>query len=236
MAERLQFYDLGSHDERMRRFNEAALYLVTSQEVTRNGNTLDVVRKALAGGVRLVQLREKSMCDGELYRLALEVRRLTRDVGANLVINDRVDIAIACGADGVHLGLEDLPVDAARRIAPEFIIGASAHSVQEVLDAQQKGASYVNIGPLFTTKTKKVPGDRFLGIDGLRSMLAVARIPFTVMGGIKMEHIADLVANGARTVAVVSAVTMADDPERATRELLREIRRAREVHVSRSSV
>jgi len=235
MAECLNSCDPGSHDERMRRFNKAALYLVTSQEVTRGRSTLEVVRMALAGGVRLIQLREKSMCDGDLFRLAQEVRRLTRDVGANLIINDRVDIALACGADGVHLGREDLPVDAARRIAPELLIGASAHSIPELLDAQGKGASYVNIGPLFQTTTKKVPDNRFLGIDGLRRMRAAATIPFTVMGGIKKEHIADLIAEGARTLAVVSAVTMADDPERATRELLEEIRRVREGRVSGSS-
>jgi len=236
MAECLSYSKPGSHDERMRRFSEASLYLVTSQEVSRGRSTLEVVRAALAGGIRLIQLREKSMCDGDLFRLAQEVRRLTSDAGSILIINDRVDIALACGADGVHLGCDDLPVEFARKIAPELLVGASAHSVQEVLDAQQKGASYVNIGPLFSTKTKNVSGDRLLGIDGLRRMRAAAGIPYTVMGGIKKEHIADLIAEGARTIAVVSAVTMAEDPERATRELLEEMRRARAVNVSGSSV
>lgn len=218
----------GSHDGRMRRFAEAALYLVTSREVSRGRQTLDIVRKALAGGVRMVQLREKTMCDGELFSLAQEMRRITGDAGAILIINDRVDIALACGADGVHLGRGDLPVDVAVRIAPGLVIGASAHSVAEVMDSQEKGASYVNIGPLFPTSTKAVPDSRLLGMDGFRQMRAVARIPFTVMGGIGKEHIAGLVAEGARTIAVVSAVTMADDPEQATRELFDEIRRARE--------
>lgn len=226
MAGRPNSRDPGSHDSRMRFFREAVLYLVTSQEVSRGRKTLDVVRRALAGGVRLVQLREKGMCDADLFGLALEMRDITSNAGALLIINDRVDVALACGADGVHLGRGDLPVDAARRIAPDFVIGASAHSVAEVLDAQQKGASYVNIGPIFPTKTKEIHAGGFLGLKGLREMSAVATIPFTVMGGIKKEHIADLVGEGARTIAVVSAVTMAADPEQAASELLGEIRSA----------
>lgn len=227
MSECFSSCDSGLHDDRMRRFCEAALYLVTSQEVSRGRMTLDIVSKALAGGVRLVQLREKSMSDGELFRLACEMRKITDVAGAILIINDRIDIALACGADGVHLGRSDLPVDVARRMAPALVIGASAHSVAEVLDAQKNGASYVNIGPLYSTVTKAVPEGRLLGIDGLRSLRAAAEIPFTVMGGIKREHIFSLVAEGARTIALVSAITMADDPEQATREILEEVRRAR---------
>ncbi|MEI6971445.1 MAG: thiamine phosphate synthase [bacterium] len=226
MAGQLNSSDPESHDRRMRVFCDAALYLVTSQEVSGGRSTLDIIRCALAGGVRLVQLREKGMCDRDLFGLALQARRLTSDAGAILLINDRVDIALACGADGVHLGRGDVPVDAARRIAPDLVIGASAHSVADVIDAQQKGASYVNIGPVFPTTTKKVHDSAFLGLEGLGRIRAAASIPFTVMGGIKREHIAALVEEGARTVAVVSAVTMADDPERAARELLDEIRRA----------
>lgn len=226
MAESLSSHDRASHEERMRRFKDAALYLVTSEEVSRERKTPDILRMALAGGVRLVQLREKSMCDGDLFRLAVEARRLTSDAGAILIINDRVDIALACGADGVHLGREDLPVDAARRIAPGLIVGASAHSIADVLDSQDKGASYVNIGPLFQTATKKVMTGRFLGLDGLKRISEAARIPFTVMGGIKRKHIAPLVACGAKTIAVVSAITMADDPEQASRDLLEDIRSA----------
>jgi len=226
MAECLSSCGSGLHEERMRHFREAALYLVTSQEVSRGRTTLDVVRKALAGGVRLVQLREKSMSDGELFLLACELRKITDVAGAVLIINDHIDIALACGADGVHLGQDDLPVDVARRMAPELVIGASAHSVAEVLDSQKRGASYVNIGPLFSTTTKAVAEGRLLGLEGLRRLSASAEIPFTVMGGIKREHVSSLVAEGARTIALVSAITMADDPEQAASGILKEIRRA----------
>jgi thiamine-phosphate diphosphorylase len=134
-----------------------------------------------------------------------------------------VDVALAVEADGVHLGLEDFPIAAARRLGPDLIIGASTHSRAEAEAAQAAGASYVNIGPLFPTKTKAW-GEAFLGLEGLRDVKSAVRIPFTVMGGIKREHIPALVAEGARTIALVTAVTAAPDPEAAARDLLAAIR------------
>ena len=144
---------------------------------------------------------------------------MTAAAGALLIINDRVDVALAVGADGVHLGQDDFPVPQARRLAPDLIIGASTHSVEEALRAQAEGASYINIGPIFPTGTKKWEG-KFLGLDGLRRVATVARVPFTVMGGIKDSHIPELVRNGARTIALVTAVTAAPDPAAAARGLL----------------
>jgi len=210
----------------MSAFGKNRLYLVTSQELSRGRSSPEVIRSALAGGVRLVQLREKSMEDGELFRLAREARRLTREVDALLIINDRLDVAMGCDADGVHLGRGDIPVDVARQVAPGLIVGASAHSAAEVLDAQARGASYVNIGPLFATSTKEGWEGRYLGLEGLKTISKAAVIPFTVMGGIKKEHIAGIVGAGAGVIAVVTAITMADDPEQATRELLAEVERS----------
>ena len=207
------------HEERMRLFCRAGLYFVTSQSLSRGRTTLDVVREALAGGVRLVQLREKEMPDGEFYDLAVHARRITSESGALLIINDRLDVAIGVGADGVHLGLDDFPAVEARRIAPDLVIGASTHSKEEAVAARENGASYVNIGPLFPTGTKAWKGE-FLGIEGLVSVASVIDIPFTVMGGIKEEHIPSLLENGVRTVAVVTAVTQAEDPAQAVRSLL----------------
>ena len=211
------------HSARMARFREAGLYLVTSQALSRGRATTGIVKAALAGGVRLIQLREKDLPVRAFVRLAQEVRRVTAAANALLIINDRVDVALACGADGVHLGQEDFPVDAARRLAPELIIGASTHSIEEARAAQDAGASYINIGPLFPTGTKAWSGE-FLGIEGLRRIAPAASIPYTVMGGIKREHIPDLLRAGARTIAVVTAITMADDPESAAREMLAAIR------------
>lgn len=206
------------HEGRMRRFREAGLYLVTSQALSGGRTTLEIVMAALTGGVRLIQLREKEMPVREYVALARRVRELTAERGALLIINDRVDVALASGADGVHLGQDDFPVPEARKMAPELIIGVSTHGVEEALRAQAEGASYINIGPLFPTGTKRWEGE-FLGIDGMRRIAANVTIPFTVMGGIKREHIRDLTAAGARIIALVTAVTAAADPEAATREL-----------------
>jgi thiamine-phosphate pyrophosphorylase len=202
----------------MRRFRDAGLYVVTSQSLSRGRATLEIVRLALEGGVKLVQLREKDMALRPLLNLAHEARALTREWDALLIMNDRLDVALAVEADGVHLGQEDFPADAARRIAPDLIIGASTHSVDEAVDAQERGASYINIGPLFPTSTKAWTSE-FLGLEGLARISAHARVPFTVMGGIKRHHVADLVRAGARTIAVVTAVTAAADPGSAARDL-----------------
>jgi thiamine-phosphate pyrophosphorylase len=211
------------HDERMARFVRAGLYLVTSRSMSAGRTTLEIVRSALAAGVSLIQLREKDLSVRELLGLAREVRGVTADAGALLIVNDRLDVALAAGADGVHLGQDDLPVRAARGIAPDLIVGASSHSEQEAVDAEQAGASYVNIGPLFPTSTKPW-GREFLGMEGLRRVAARLSVPFTVMGGIKERHIPELVAAGARTIALVTAVTAAPDPEEAARGLLERVR------------
>lgn len=214
------------HTERMRRFQQAGLYLVTSQPLSAGRTTLEIVGAALAGGVTLIQLREKEMPLRAFVDLAREVRGVTAAAGALLIINDRLDVALAVGADGVHLGQDDLPIPAARRVAPDLIIGASTHSVDEARRAQTEGASYINIGPIFPTGTKVWDG-AFLGLAGLRQVAAVATIPFTVMGGIKRDHIPALVAAGARTIALVTAVTQAEDPRRAAQDVLATIQQAR---------
>jgi len=212
----------GKHDRRLQRFLEAGLYLVTSQEVSRGRKTLEIVRSALSGGVRLVQLREKSLNDDEFLDLARAVREITADSQALLIINDKVNVALAVDADGVHLGQEDIAVNVARRKAPDLIIGASCHSISEAREAEENGASYINIGPLFPTGTKEWKGS-FLGLAGMRTISNGISLPFTVMGGIKKKHIGALVAEGATTIAVVTAVTAADDPAAAARDLMAEI-------------
>ena len=210
------------HTERMDRFQVAGLYLVTSQALSAGRSTIEIVRAALAGGVKLIQLREKDMSLREYVKLAEQVRAMTLKAGGLLIINDRVDVALAVGADGVHLGQDDFPIPAARKLAPDLIIGASTHNVDEALRAQEEGASYINIGPIYPTGTKVWEGE-YLGLDGLRTIAAVARVPFTVMGGIKQAHFPGLIDAGARIIALVTAVTAAPDPEEATRELIGEV-------------
>ena len=203
----------------MEKFKKAGLYLVTSQSLSRGRSTEEIVKMTLAGGVRLIQLREKDLPLPQLALLAEKIRAMTNKAGALLIINDCLDLALAGGADGVHLGQDDLPIASARKIAPDLIIGASTHSLKEALVAQRAGASYVNIGPLFPTKTKKW-NEKFLGIPEMKEIASKIKIPFTVMGGIKAEHIPDLVKAGVKTIAVITAVTAADNPQRAAKQLL----------------
>lgn len=207
------------HQRRMEKFGRAGLYVVTSQAMSRGRPTIEIVRQALSGGARLIQLREKDLPLPDLIRLAHKIRAMTKRAGALLIINDRLDVALAVKADGVHLGQDDLPVAEARKIAPDLIIGASSHNPKEALATQKAGASYVNIGPIFPTKTKKWTKG-FLGIRKMKAISARLNIPFTVMGGIKAEHVPDLIKAGARTIAVVTAITAAPDPRQATKELL----------------
>jgi thiamine-phosphate pyrophosphorylase len=205
------------HAERLRVFQEADLYVVITEALCAGRSAREILGMTLAAGVRLVQLREKDLNSRLLFELAVEFRRQTQAAGALLIINDRLDIALAAGADGVHLGQDDLPVSAARRLGPELVIGASTHSLEEALAAQEAGASYVNIGPIFATPTKEEATP--LGPEMIDRVVPQLRIPWTTMGGIKETNINQVVSRGARHPAVITAVTAAPDPTAAAREL-----------------
>jgi thiamine-phosphate pyrophosphorylase len=202
---------------RLAAFQQADLYVVITEAFCAGRTSLEVLDQVLAAGVSIVQLREKDLEDRGLYELALAYRRRTAAAGALLIIDDRLDIALAAGADGVHLGQTDLPVAAARRLAPDLLIGASTHSLKEALTAQEAGASYVNIGPIFPTATK--PDAVLLGVEAIPRIVPHLRIPWTTMGGINQGNIAQVVAQGARHPAVMSAVTAAADVTAAARAL-----------------
>ncbi|OGP70975.1 MAG: thiamine-phosphate diphosphorylase [Deltaproteobacteria bacterium RBG_13_60_28] len=208
-----------NHAQCLTVFERADLYVVITEAFCAGRTALEVLEKTLAAGVRIVQLREKEMNDGALYELALEFQKRTGAVGALLIIDDRLDIALASRADGVHLGREDLPVSAARSIAPDLIIGASTHSLEQALAAERAGASYVNIGPIFATQTK--PTATPLGPEAIDKITPHLRIPWTTMGGINLANIGQVVARGARHPAVMSAVTAAADPTTAAAQLRR---------------
>jgi thiamine-phosphate pyrophosphorylase len=197
-------------EERMARFEQADLYVVITQAFCAGRTAVEVLVAALDAGVRLVQLREKEWTDKALYEQAARFRYLTAEKNALLIIDDRVDLALASGADGVHLGQHDLPVEAARILAPELIVGCSTHSVEQAIAAQTAGASYVNIGPIFATQTKTGTAAP-LGLEAIRAAAGRLAIPWTVMGGIKESNIEQVLEKGARRAAVVTAVTAADD-------------------------
>lgn len=207
---------------RMARFSQADLYVVISDAFCGGRGGPHVLDACLKAGVRLIQFREKEAAGSELMEKGQVFADRCREAGALLIVNDRVDVALAIGADGVHLGQDDLPVNAARRIAPDLLVGSSTHDLDEALAAQADGATYVNIGPIYATQTKSVPtgavGPEM--IDAIRPSLS---IPFTCMGGIKAHNLAEVVRRGTRRIAVVTAVTEAADVQSAARELRRAI-------------
>ena len=214
-----------THAQRMARFNETDLYVVITEAFCAGRPALDVLDACLAAGVGLVQLREKNCNAKELVQRAEVFRERTRAANTLLIINDRVDVALAVDADGVHLGQDDLPIVHARAIAPDLILGSSSHNLDEALTAQQAGASYVNIGPMFATQTKDVP----TGVVGPQILAEISphlHIPFTCMGGIKVHNIDQVLQHGARHPAVVTAVTAADDVQGAATALRDKIRHA----------
>lgn len=212
-----------THAERMRRFDASDLYVVITGEFCAGRAPIDVLDAVLAAGVTLVQCREKRLDDEQYFELARAFRARTVSAGALLILDDRLDIAMATGADGVHLGQLDLPVAAARSIAPDFIVGASTHSLEQALGAERAGASYVNIGPIYATKTKARTAAP-LGPEAIAEIAPKLRVPFSCMGGIKPENIGEVISRGARHPAVVTAVTAAGDPCAAARALREQIR------------
>jgi thiamine-phosphate pyrophosphorylase len=184
---------------------------------------IDVVRSALEGGVRLVQLREKDLCSAEVFRLATELRILTNYYGARLLINDRIDIALAAGADGVQLGISSLPVSAVRGLlGSQMIIGYSAHDIDEARRAQADGADFVTFGPVYATPSKAAFGEP-CGVAKLAEVAAALHIPVYALGGINPDNSAAVLNAGARGIAVISAVLAADNPHSAAALLLTKI-------------
>jgi thiamine-phosphate pyrophosphorylase len=200
--------------ERRERLHAAQLYLVTGARP--GGRPLrDVLAPALRGGVDLVQLREKDGSDEEILALAAEARALCHAAGAPLLINDRPDLAVRAGADGVHVGQDDLPVSTARDlVGPELLVGLSTHAPAEIHAAD---ADYIGVGPVHATPTK--PGRPAVGLDLVRHAAAHAVLPWFAIGGIDTASVRAVVGAGASRIAVVRAITEAADPEAAASAL-----------------
>lgn len=200
-----------------------SLYVVLGQEFSAGRDFLEVSEKAIAGGAGAIQLRAKDMPKRDMLHWAYCLRELTKDKGVTFIVNDHIDIALAAGADGIHLGQEDFPVKEARQICgPSFIIGASTHSVSEARQAVDDGASYINIGPIFKTGTKKNVIDP-VGSAMIQEITSAVNIPFTVMGGIKIDIVDEVLKAGARRIAVVTAVVGAEDITSAARAFVDKI-------------
>ena len=208
--------------ERVEAFKKASVYPVVTTDFCAGRNPLDVIRSILEGGAKVVQVREKTMCDRDYLNLLKEARKLTDDFGALLIADDRLDAALLADADGVHLGQDDLPCAEARKIAPQLFIGVSTHNRDELLAAQRDGCSYLNIGPIFPTGTKSLPMNP-LGLETLSELAPQVKVPFSVMGGIKFSHLKTLRSHGCLHIAAVTAFTQAENPAAAVRKWIAEL-------------
>ena len=194
------------------------LYLCTDRALVKGRPLLEAVEAAISGGVSLVQLREKDLCGRDFYLFAREMLTLTNRYNVPLIINDRLDIALAVGAAGVHLGQDDIPLAAARSLAgKDFIIGVSARNPKDALMAEQDGADYLGTGAVFPTGTKAGAG--VIGPQGLAAVLSAVKIPVVGIGGISSANAAEVMAAGANGIAVISAILSQDDIHSAAAEL-----------------
>ena len=204
-----------------------SLYLVTDRGLAKGRSTLEIVRAAVEGGVTCVQLREKGCSTREFIEQALAVKNFLKDRGVPLIINDRVDVALAVSADGVHLGQTDMPLKAAQKIVGDsMIIGISAESVEDAVEAERGGADYLGVSPIYATPTKTDTAPP-LGLEGLRRIREAVSLPLVGIGGLNQYNASEVIKNGGDGVAVVSAIVAAGDPAGAARHLKQIIDEAR---------
>ena len=198
------------------------LHVLTDRKTSRGRSHLQVAEAAIAGGADVLQLRDKEASSGLLYREALELRKLTRDAGIPFIVNDRLDIALAVDADGVHVGQSDLPASVVRRIlGPGKILGVSVATVEEAVRAERDGADYLGVGPVFEARGTKPDTGEPMGLDVIARIRPHCRLPIVAIGGINAENVRKVREAGADGAAVISAIVSTDDIPQATRRLKR---------------
>lgn len=200
------------------KINSYRLYVILDRKSQRGRSFLETARAAIRGGADVIQLRDKELSAKELIRQGTPVRKLTRQTGTLFIVNDRLDVAVALQADGVHLGQDDLPIDSAKRIlGPKVLIGKSSHSMEQALEAEREGVDYIGVGPVFATPTK--PSYLPVGLEWVKEVSERIKIPFVAIGGISAGNIKQVLESGATNVAVVRSVAGAENIEEAARAL-----------------
>ncbi len=206
------------------------LCVITDPQLGHGLSHLEIARQAIEGGAPMIQLRDKRAGPGQLLPQARQMARLCRDRGVRFIVNDRLDLALAADADGVHLGQDDLPPKAARaRLGAGKILGVSTHSLEQAVRAAEEGADYLGIGPIFPTATKST-GYEPVGCDAIRQLRSRIDLPLLAIGGITLINVGEVIRAGAAGVAVISAIIDDCDIARATQAFLaaiQEVKRAR---------
>lgn len=202
------------------------LYLVTDRSALKGKNIFQILSSSLDAGLDIVQFRDKAASDAEFLETGKKIKELTRRKKALFIINDRVDIALALDADGVHLGPEDMPVKTARKIiGKKKIIGFSAKSLEQANQTAKEDVDYIAIGAIFPTPIK--PDEKAVGLEVLKKAVNKIKVPLVAIGGINEANIEDVIGCGVKRVAVVRAILCANDPYSATKTLLEKIRLSR---------
>lgn len=210
---------VGVRDRQSLRGRMRGLYVVTDETLSPGRDHLQIAFAALEGGADVIQLRDKRRDTGDLLPLAREISALCQSHGALFIVNDRIDLAIAAGADGVHLGQTDLPVREARQIlGPDMLIGISVENAEQVQAAEAEGADYFGVGPIYGSATKLDAGDA-VGTEQIIQFRAVSELPIVAIGGITLESIPEVIRAGADAIAVIGAVVAAEDMIAASRTL-----------------
>ena len=197
------------------------IYVITDEELIPGRTHVDIAEAALTGGASAIQLRDKHASNEQLIRIGLEIRKLASAAGALFIVNDRVEVALACSADGLHIGQGDRPASEVRALLPDKILGVSVAAPEEAATARTDGADYLGVGPIFATSTKADAGEP-VGTGRIAVMRAASGgLPIVAIGGINESNIAQVAKAGADAAAVISAVVCADDMVEATRGLVR---------------
>jgi thiamine-phosphate pyrophosphorylase len=211
------------------------LYVVTDERLSKGLSHVQIAVQAAKGGADVVQLRDKHMPSKRLFEVAVEIKEELIGTGAILIVNDRVDVAIAARADGVHLGQDDLPLRSVREMAPSgFIIGVSVGTVAEAMAAERDGADYISLSPLFDTYSKHDAGTGH-GLGRLREVRQATALPLVAIGGVNARNLCQVIEAGADGVAVVSAVVSQDDVCSAARSLKDEVLRCKRLRAQAPS-
>jgi len=212
----------------MMNVRDLLVYLVTDRGLCLGRSLEEVVAEAVAGGCTMVQLREKEADTGEFVDLARRLHALLSPRGVPLLINDRVDVALAAGVEGVHVGQSDMsPSDVRRLVGASAIVGLSVDTEAELLAAQSEPVDYLGIGPVYPTQTKKDVKGAPWGPEGLKRAMAMTSIPLVAIGGVHLEHVPAVAASGVAGIAVVSEICSAPSPREATQALVRGMRGGR---------
>ncbi len=204
-----------------------SLYVLTDAGLSRGRSHLEVVRAAIEGGASVIQWRDKMANTRQLVEVGRQLWELTREMGICFIVNDRIDVALALEADGVHVGQDDMPARLARKLmGPDKIVGVSASTVAEAVQAEADGADYVAASPVFSTPTK-TDAPPPTELEGLRAIVEAVHVPVIAIGGINTANAGAVITAGAAGVAVISAVVAADDIAAAARQLRDAVERAR---------